>query len=189
MSAGPIGHFADEPLVFAGGLASVALVLVSVSIRTAHRDVVLMALELADALELSAVVSTHPSVSTAPLVTHTQVTLPLGQVCAVAAFASALSALGRVGRTRLVHPQQQHQEPQQPAPRGPVRTNPSGAPARHGGVEPNRTEPNRAEPRRNVTHAHTRTGSGLDGWMDGWMRRGERSFRRCPPMKLRFGRY
>lgn len=44
--AGPVGHAGDEPLLFAGRLAPVALVLVGVAVGAAHRDVVFVALKI-----------------------------------------------------------------------------------------------------------------------------------------------
>jgi len=44
--AGPVGHPGDEPLLFAGRLSPVALVLVGVSVRAAHWDVVFVALQI-----------------------------------------------------------------------------------------------------------------------------------------------
>lgn len=43
--AGAVGDSGDEPLLFAGRLAPVALVLVGVPVRAAHRDKVFVALE------------------------------------------------------------------------------------------------------------------------------------------------
>lgn len=42
--AGPVGHAGDEPLLFAGRLAAVTLVLVGVTVGAAHGDVVFVAL-------------------------------------------------------------------------------------------------------------------------------------------------
>lgn len=44
--AGPVGHSGDESLLFTGRLSPVALVLVGVSVWSAHRDVVFVALEI-----------------------------------------------------------------------------------------------------------------------------------------------
>ena len=44
--AGPVRHPGDEPLLFAGRLSPVALVLVGVSVGAAHGDVVFVALEI-----------------------------------------------------------------------------------------------------------------------------------------------
>lgn len=44
--AGPLGHPRDEPLLFAGCLSPVALVLVGVSVGTAHGYVVFVALKI-----------------------------------------------------------------------------------------------------------------------------------------------
>lgn len=70
MVTGPFRHDADGSLFLAGGSSQEALVLIRVSVGAAHRDVLLMAVELTDTLDLGSVFSTGSSETARPSVTH-----------------------------------------------------------------------------------------------------------------------
>lgn len=53
--AGPLGHPGDEPLLFAGRLQPVTLVLVGVPVGAAHRHVVFVTLDIKDIKDTSKV--------------------------------------------------------------------------------------------------------------------------------------
>lgn len=77
MVTGSVRQDGDGSLLLAGGSSQETLVLVRVSVGPADGDVLLMAVELADALDVGAVLAAGSSKATRPGVAHTQVALLL----------------------------------------------------------------------------------------------------------------
>lgn len=74
---GSVRHDADGPLLLAGGSSEVTLVLICVSVRSTDRDVLLMAVELTNTLDVGSVFSTGSSEATRSGVANTKVALLL----------------------------------------------------------------------------------------------------------------
>lgn len=97
MEALPLRQDADVPLLLTGRSPEETLVLIRVSVRAAHRDVLLITVELAHTLDVGSVLAAASSEATRPGVTHSQVALLLRQIWAVGGLPGAAFCTSAAG--------------------------------------------------------------------------------------------
>lgn len=92
MVTGSLRHEANGSLLLAGGSSQETLVLVRVSIRSAHGNVFLMAVKLADTLDICSILPAGSPKATRHGVAHAQVALLFRQIWAVGLPGAAVRA-------------------------------------------------------------------------------------------------